>query len=69
MKLNMGIIDRIIRTVIAAIIAVLYFMGVINGTIALILEIIAVIFLLTSFIGWCPVYAIFGLSTKKADPK
>jgi hypothetical protein len=67
MKLNMGTIDRVIRFIIAIIIGALYLTGVLSGTVALILETIAVIFLLTSFIGWCPVYALFGLSTRKKE--
>ncbi|MHB1061612.1 MAG: YgaP family membrane protein [Thiobacillus sp.] len=50
-----------------AIIAALYFTGQITGTAAIILGIIAVAFLVTSLIGWCPTYVPFGISTKKAD--
>jgi len=64
MKLNMGNLDRIIRVVVAAVIAVLYFTGVISGTVALILGILAVVFVLTSLVGSCPLYLPFGLSTK-----
>ncbi|MFH0976860.1 MAG: DUF2892 domain-containing protein [Spirochaetota bacterium] len=65
MKLNMGLIDRIFRIIIAIIIAVFYFTNQISGIAAIILGIIAVIFLLTSIIGYCPLYAIFKISTKK----
>jgi len=65
MKKNMGTLDRSIRTVIAVIIGILYFTGQISGTPATILIIIAIIFLLTSIIGWCPAYTLFGFSTKK----
>ena len=54
MKKNMGTADRVIRTLIAIVIAILYFTGVFGGTLALILGIIAVIFLLTSLVSWCP---------------
>lgn len=67
MKLNMGVVDRIIRITIAVAIAVLYFMEIISGTVAIILEVIAVIFILTGFIGWCPIYAVLGISTKEKD--
>jgi len=63
MKKNMGSADRIIRLVIAAIISGLYFTNVINGTLGLILIILAAVFVLTSFISFCPLYPIFGLST------
>jgi uncharacterized membrane protein YkgB len=63
MKKNMGTADRVIRTVIAVVIGVLYFTGVIGGTLALILGIVAVLFLLTSLVAWCPSYLPFGIST------
>jgi hypothetical protein len=65
MKKNMGTIDRVIRTVIAVVIAVLYFTGQISGTVAIVLGIVAVAFLLTSLVGWCPIYKPFGISTRK----
>jgi hypothetical protein len=63
MKRNMGTADRVIRTLVAVVIAVLYFTNVIGGTLALILGIIAVLFLLTSLVSWCPGYLPFGIST------
>ncbi len=65
MKKNMGSGDRIIRTIIALVVGILYFTGVLSGTAAIILGILAVIFLLTSAIGTCPLYLPVGLSTKK----
>lgn len=67
MKQNKGVADKFIRLVVVAIIAILYFAGQITGTAAIILGIIAVAFLVTSLIGWCPTYVPFGISTKKAD--
>ena len=63
MKKNMGSADRIIRFLVAAVIAVLYFTGTIGGTLGLVLLILAGVFLLTSFISFCPLYAPFGIST------
>ncbi|MEM8894616.1 MAG: DUF2892 domain-containing protein [Bacteroidota bacterium] len=63
MKKNMGGADRIIRLVVAAAIAVLYFTGTVAGTVGLVLVALAVIFALTSFVSFCPLYAPFGLST------
>lgn len=60
---NMGRIDRIIRLAIVAAVAVLYLTGTISGLAAIILGILAVIFVLTSLFGFCPLYALFGLST------
>lgn len=67
MKKNMGTVDRVVRILIAVVIAVLYFTDQITGTAAIILGIIAVVFLLTSLMGSCPAYLPFGLSTKKAE--
>jgi uncharacterized membrane protein len=63
MKKNMGIADRIIRLVIAAVVGVLFFMGIIPGVLGIVLLVLAGIFVLTSFVSFCPLYAPFGLST------
>jgi hypothetical protein len=65
MKKNMGTIDRVIRIIIAVVIAAIYFSGYISGTVAIVLGVIAVIFLLTSLAGFCPIYTVTGLSTRK----
>ncbi|HTN45807.1 MAG TPA: DUF2892 domain-containing protein [Flavipsychrobacter sp.] len=65
MKKNMGTADKVIRILIAVIIGVLYFTHVISGTLASVLGILAIIFLATSFISFCPLYLPFGFSTIK----
>ena len=65
MKKNMGNADKIIRIIVAAVIAVLYFTNVISGTLAIVAGIVAVIFVLTSFISFCPLYVPFGINTCK----
>ena len=65
MKKNMGNIDRIVRILTVLVVAALYFSNVISGTVAIILGIVAVIFLATSLVSFCPLYAIFGISTCK----
>lgn len=65
MKKNMGAIDKLIRILIAVVIVVLYFTHVISGTLEIILLILAVIFALTSLIGFCPLYLPFGINTEK----
>jgi len=65
MKKNMGIADRIIRVVIAAIIAILYFTDIVSGTLGIVLLVIAAIFLVTLIVGFCPLYVPFGLKTCK----
>lgn len=63
MKKNMGGTDRIIRVIIAVLVATLYITNVITGTLGILLLIIAGVFVLTSMVSFCPLYAPFGLST------
>jgi len=65
MKKNMGTADRIIRLILAVIIGILYFTDQITGTAAIVLGIIAIIFLLTSIISFCPLYMPLKISTRK----
>ena len=65
MKKNMGMIDRIIRIAVAIVIAILYFTGQISGTALIVLGIIALAFIITSFIGFCPTYHLLSISTLK----
>lgn len=65
MKKNMGTSDKAIRILVAIVIAALYFTNVISGTAAIILGILAVVFVLTSFISFCPLYLPFGINTLK----
>ena len=65
MKKNMGKTDKSIRVIIAIIIALLYYFNVIEGTIAYVLMALAMVFLITSFINFCPLYVPFGISTCK----
>lgn len=65
MKKNMGTADKAIRIIIAVVIAALYFTNVISGTLAIILGVLALVFVLTSFISFCPLYLPFGISTFK----
>ena len=65
MKKNMGLIDRIIRLAAVIVIAVLYFTGVLNLTWTIILGVVALVFLVTSLVGVCPLYMPFGISTRK----
>lgn len=70
MKKNMGTADRVIRVLIAAVIAYLFYSGTISGTLGIVLMVLAAVFVLTSLISFCPLYAPFGLSTcsmKKAE--
>ena len=63
MKKNMGYTDRIIRLSMAALIAVLYVTNVIEGTLAMALGVVAVIFAATSLGNFCPLYSMLGINT------
>lgn len=65
MKKNESGLDRIIRVILAAVIAVLYFTGVLSGTWAIVLGIVGVILLITGLTGFCALYKLFGISTLK----
>lgn len=65
MKTNMGSIDRIVRLAAAAAVAFFYFTGRIDGVTAIVLGVIAAVFVLTSFVGVCPAYSVLGFSTRK----
>jgi len=80
MKKNMGYADRIFRVLLAAVIAFLYWNEIITGTLATIFLVVGAtlatiflvvgaIFLVTSLIGLCPCYSIFGMSTCKVKEK
>jgi uncharacterized membrane protein len=63
MKKNMGSYDQLARLIVAIVIGILYYNGVIEGTLAIILSVLAMIFVLTSFAGYCPIYSLFGINT------
>lgn len=65
MEPNMGSADRVIRLVLAAIMAGLYFTGTVAGTTGIVLMALAAVFALTSFISFCPLYTVFGWRTRK----
>lgn len=65
MKPNMGTADRIIRLLVATVVIGLYFANIITGTLAIILLVLAGVFILTSTLSFCPLYVPFGLSTCK----
>ncbi|MEM9722890.1 MAG: DUF2892 domain-containing protein [Bacteroidota bacterium] len=67
MTKNMAGADRIIRILIAVAVAAMYYFGVISGTLAIVLGVVAGIFLLTGLINFCPLYAALGIRTNKAS--
>jgi uncharacterized MAPEG superfamily protein len=67
MKKNMGITDIIIRIVIAIVFAVLFFTQAVTGVAGIILLVLAIVFVLTSLVGFCPLYLPFNITTRKKD--
>lgn len=67
MKKNMGSADRIIRILIAIVIAVLFFTNIISGILGIVLLVLAGVFVLTSFISFCPLYTLFGINSCPKD--
>ncbi len=69
MKKNMGALDKVVRVIIALVAAALVYYEVVEGVVSYILLTVTAIFLLTSLIGFCPLYGIFGLNTCPARGK
>jgi hypothetical protein len=67
MKKNMGNIDKIIRVLVAIVIAVLFFTNVISGTLGIVLLVLAGVFVLTSVMSFCPLYTLVGINTCTKD--
>jgi glucokinase len=67
MKKNLGNADRIIRTALAIFFGALYFTGTVTGTLGLVLMLLGGVFLVTSFLGICPLYTLVGLNTRPTD--
>ena len=65
MKKNMSTADGVIRLIVALVIIALWYMNIISGLLLTILGIVAVIFIATGFINFCPLYAVFGIRTRK----
>ena len=63
MKPNMGNIDRIIRVLLAAVFAYLYFSGTVTGILGIVLVVLGAVFVLTSLVSFCPLYTLIGLNT------
>ncbi len=65
MKKNMGAADKLIRILIALVIGFLYYQGIISGALGIVLVVLAVIFVLTSLVSFCPIYSLLGINTCK----
>lgn len=67
MKPNVGTVDKAVRILAAVVIVTLYFTEQISGSAAIVLLFLAGVFILTSFISFCPLYLPFGISTRKTE--
>lgn len=65
MKTNMGVLDRIVRAIFALVVLVLYLSHQLSGTAFIILAVLSIVFLITAFIGFCPLYVPLKINTKK----
>lgn len=66
MKRNMSNLDRSIRIVVAALFSYLYFTGIVSGTFGIVLVVLGAVFVLTSIVSFCPLYALVNFSTHKS---
>ena len=66
MKKNLGSGDRIIRLILAVVLGFLYYNQTVSGTLGIVFLVVAIVLVLTSFISFCPLYAILGLKTRRA---
>jgi len=69
MKKNVNSIDKVIRILLAVVFAVLILTNQVAGTLAIIFSVLAVVLLLTSFLSFCPIYALLNISTLKKSDK
>jgi hypothetical protein len=65
MKKNMGKVDKMMRIIVAMVIGLLYFNNNISGMLGMILLVLAMVFLLTSLINFCPLYLPFDIDTRE----
>lgn len=69
MKTNESAADRIIRVVLALALAALIPLKIVTGAAAIAVGAVAGIVFLTGVVGFCAIYALFGLSTHKGQAK
>jgi hypothetical protein len=67
MNKNMGTIDRTVRVIAALAVGILILTGTLTGALAIILGVLAVVFVLTSVVSFCPLYALINLSTRNKE--
>lgn len=65
MKKNMGKTDKLLRILIALVLTSLSYFNVVTGTLEIVFLVLAIVFLLTSFLNFCPLYTLFGINTCK----
>ncbi|MFM2292778.1 MAG: hypothetical protein RIS29_2591 [Bacteroidota bacterium] len=63
MKKNVGTIDQIVRFSLAVVLVVLSLIGIISGWLEVVGLLLAVIFIITAFVRFCPLYYPFGFNS------
>lgn len=66
MKPNLSTLDRVVRVVVAALFAYLYFAGIVTGALGIVLLVLGAVFVLTAVAAFCPLYSMFKFSTLKS---
>lgn len=66
MKTNEAVWDRAIRIVAGLVLLYLGWAGVVAGTLGTVFKWVGFLPLLTGLVGWCALYPLLGMSTKKA---
>ncbi len=67
MKKNMGLVDKIMRFIVAIGLSLLYYFDIITGTVALVFLIFSIFLVITSFVSFCPMYVPLNVSTRKKE--
>ena len=66
MKPNLSNLDRVVRVIVAALLAYLYFTGIVTGSLGIVLLVLGAVFVVTAIVGFCPLYALFKFSTLRS---
>ena len=69
MKKNMGSNDKLIRLMVAIVLIIFYYKGILAGTLGIVALVLALILTVTSLISFCPLYTLFGITTCKKEEK
>ncbi|WP_109434307.1 MULTISPECIES: YgaP family membrane protein [Aquimarina] len=65
MRKNLGKIDAIIRIILGVVLAYLFYNNFISDTLGIVLLSVSGVLVITGFMGWCPLYKLFGIASCK----